>query len=66
MMQVLELRRDEDNKPFDDGLAKEYAAELYAAGGARLIGCEQEVFIRILVNINNVQFESVNEYVRLL
>ena len=33
------------------------------AGGARVIGCDNDVFIRILSNINHVQFESINENV---
>ena len=60
-LQVIECKRDEDNKPFDDDIARKYASELYAAGGARVLGCDNEVFIKILVNINHVQFESINK-----
>jgi hypothetical protein len=60
VMKLLECNRDEDNIPFDPATAKAYADELYKAGAARSFGFEPEPFIRILVNINHVQFESIN------
>eukprot|EP01033_Poteriospumella_lacustris_P001082 gene1082-787_t len=60
VMKILDCNRDEDNIPFDPVTAKAYADELYKAGAARSFGFEPEPFIRILVNINHTQFESIN------
>lgn len=60
VMKILDCNRDEDNVPFDPVTAKAYADELYKAGAARSFGFEPEPFIRILSNINHVQFDSIN------
>lgn len=38
ILKVLECKRDEENKPFDRDTARQYANELYDAGGARKLG----------------------------
>ena len=64
LLKILECRRNEDGKPFDDETAESYAKELYDAGAGRLVGVDPEPFIRILGSINPVQFESIKSCYR--
>lgn len=61
ILQVLELKRDEENKPYDPQKAKPIAEQLWTAGGAKVLGCDTDVFVKLLGNINHVQFDSIND-----
>lgn len=61
---ILKCEKDESNRPLDDDVAELHAQELYQAGSARTFGIDPDPFIRILGNINHVQFESVNSKYR--
>eukprot|EP01035_Chromulina_nebulosa_P017534 gene17534-23096_t len=60
VLKILECQHDESNKPFDTQTAIQYAQELYEAGIGRTLGIDPEPFLRILANISNIQFESIN------
>mmetsp|Transcript_6253 Transcript_6253/g.5586 ORF Transcript_6253/g.5586 Transcript_6253/m.5586 type:complete len:600 (+) Transcript_6253:141-1940(+) len=60
VLKILECQHDESNKPFDTQTAIQYAQELYEGGIGRTLGIDPEPFLRILSNINYIQFESIN------
>ena len=64
VLKILECSHDEDYHALSEDVARAYALELYDAGAGRTLGVDPEPFIRILGNINDVQFDSINQYYR--